>query len=311
MKRAFPRLPRSFTNRDLELQDYPHGNFHQAPYSDAGPPPAANSASSITPYLGLPARLSQVWINRWTVLLLLVLARMLLAVRSLDNGLDSARREALSACTGVESMGSAMASMPHYMSQGVNELTATGVEKAVNGLMSMLTLTITAVEELVVFVVNLLTSTYVCLITLAVRGSMHVALEVVKDVGDFLNKTMADIGRDIHKDIKGFQDDLNKFASVLNNVPKIFGSSSTIPTLNIDGSLNKLNNLQIPSKFDNELDKLNASIPTFAQVNNFTNSILRLPFEKVKVSPFPFTSKYNSQKIRTVWLTDFAYYRNK
>ena len=61
------------------------------------------------------------------------------------------------------------------MSKGVNELTASGVEKAVNGLMSMLDLSVTGVEEIVVFIFNLLTSTYVCLITLAVNGSVTVA----------------------------------------------------------------------------------------------------------------------------------------
>lgn len=247
-------------------------------------PPMPNTAPRLTPYVGLRGRLSQIWINRWTVLLLLVLVRMLLATRSLDDNLGSARKEALSACTGVESMGSAMASMPHYMSQGVNELTASGVEKAVNGLMSMLSLSVTGVEELVVFVVNLLTSTYVCLITLAVSGSLHTALQVVKDVGDFLNKTLGDIGSEIHKGIDGFQNDLNKFTGALNSVPKIFGSDSQIPKLDIGGELDKLDHLQIPSSLDENLAKLNSSIPTFADVQNFTNNVIRTPFEQVKVS---------------------------
>ena len=175
-----------------------------------------------------------------------------------------------------------MASMPHYMSQGVNELAATGVEKAVNGLMSMLLLSITAVEEIVVFYINLLTSTYVCLITLVVSGSLHAAIKVAEDVTDFLNKTLGDIGTNIHKGIDGFQDDLNKFTSALNSVPKIFGSQSTIPKLNVDSDLDKLNNLKLPSTIDEGLQKLNNSIPTFAEVQNFTNTAIRFPFEEVK-----------------------------
>ena len=179
-------------------------------------------------------------------------------------------------------MGSAMASMPHYMSQGVNEMAASGVEKAVNGLMSMLLLSVTAVEEIVVFIINLLTSTYVCLITLAVSGSLHVALQVAEDVTQFLNKTLGEIGTDIHKGVKGFQDDLNKFTSALNSIPQAFGGKGIIPKLNIDGDLNKLDHLQLPASVNKDLDKLNSSIPTFAQVNNFTNSAIRLPFEEVK-----------------------------
>lgn len=179
-------------------------------------------------------------------------------------------------------MGSAMASMPHYMSQGVNELAATGVEKAVNGLMSMLLLSITAVEEIIVFYINMLTSTYVCLITLVVSGSLHAAVKVAEDVSDFLNKTLGDIGTDIHKGVDGFQDDLNKFTQALNSVPKIFGSQSTIPKLNVDSDLDKLNNLKLPSSIDEGLEKLNNSIPTFAEVQNFTNNAIRFPFEEVK-----------------------------
>lgn len=272
----FPAIPSSLHPGDYEMRDF----------YDADKPAVVvpNTAPLITPYVGLRARLSQIWINRWTVLLLLVLVRLLLAVQSLDDNLGSARREALSACTGVESMGSAMASMPHYMSQGVNELTATGVETAVNGLMSMLLLSVTGVEELVVFVVNMLTSTYVCLITLAIRGSFGVALELVKDVSDFLNRTLGDVGSEIQKGVEGFSDDLNNFSEVLNSVPKIFGSDSEIPEIDLAGPLDELDNIQIPNKFNEELEKLNSSIPTFDEVRNFTDGVLRTPFELVKKS---------------------------
>lgn len=245
--------------------------------------PASHTVPQITPYLGLRARLSQIVINRWTVLLILILVRILFAISGLHHNLDSAKIEALSACSSVESMGSAMASMPHYMSQGVNELAATGVEKAVNGLMSMLLLSITGVEEIIVFYINMLTSTYVCLITLAVSGSLHAAIKVAEDVSDFLNKTLGDIGSDIHKGIAGFEDDLNKFSSALNSIPKIVGGGdNTIPKLDVDSSLDKLDNLALPSTLDEGLQKLNSSIPTFSEVQNLTNTVIRFPFEEVK-----------------------------
>ncbi|GAD94478.1 hypothetical protein NFIA_105130 [Paecilomyces variotii No. 5] len=236
----------------------------------------------VTPYLGLRSRLSQVWINRWTILLLLVLVRTLMAVSSLNSDMASAKREALSACTSVESMGSAMASMPHYMSQGVNELTASGVEKAVNGLMSMLTLTVTGVEELVVFFINTMTSTYLCLITLAVRGSAEVALSLIKDASDFLNKTLPDIGSDIHSTINTFQGSLNSFIKDINSVTSALGADKQIPTLNVNGSLDKLDHLQLPSSIDDDINKINSSLPNFKQVQNFTDNVIRLPFEELK-----------------------------
>lgn len=253
-------------------------------YSNQDPPrPTPHTAPSITPYLGLRARLSQVWLNRWTILLLLVLARTLIAISGIKNDLNSARREALSACTSVETVGSAMASMPHYMSQGVNELAATGVEKAVNGLMDMTMLSVTGVEELVVFVINMMTSTYVCLITLAVGGSLHTALQVVKDSETFLNKTIGDIGNDMASTVSTFEDEWNKFLKTLDSgLSDITGKSISPPSLNLNASMDALSSLTLPSTLDEGLTKLNGSIPTFAQVNNFTNNAIKLPFEEIK-----------------------------
>src|ERR1700753_1003704 len=111
-QQTFPAAPPSLSAGDQEMRDY------YAFQNASRPPP--NQAPYLTPYLGLRARLSQVWLNRWTILLLLVLVRTLLAVGTLDDGLAPARKEALSACTDVEDAGSTLASMPHYMSQGVN-----------------------------------------------------------------------------------------------------------------------------------------------------------------------------------------------
>lgn len=237
----------------------------------------------LTPYLGLRARLSQTWINRWTILLLLVLVRTLFAIASLDDNLGSARREALSMCTSVENVGSAMASMPHYMSQGVNSLTAKGITRAVNGLMEGLILVISGVEEIVLFVIHLMTSTYLCLITLAVSGSLHVAVSVAEDVGNFLNSTIQDVGKELGDVAGDFQSAMNSFMSDLNKVTSLLtGNSAKPPTIDLSSEISKLDSLQLPTGYDQGLEKLNASIPTFDQVQNFTDNIIRLPFEEVK-----------------------------
>lgn len=236
----------------------------------------------LTPYLGLRARLSQVWINRWTILLLLVLVRVLIAVGSVNNDMSSAKREALSACTSVESMGSAMASMPHYLSRGVNELTASGIEEAVHGMRSMLLLTITGVEEIILFVIKMMYQTYLCLITLAVRGSVSVATGLVEDALDGLNSTLQDISSGLQKTASTFEDKLQGLADKVNKAISFFDSE--FPTLDLNSTIDSIKdvNLSIPSGVDEKLNKLNSSIPTFDEVQNYTENIIRLPFEEVK-----------------------------
>ncbi|KAL5362483.1 plasma membrane fusion protein prm1 [Aspergillus floccosus] len=234
----------------------------------------------ITPYLGLRSRLSQVWLNRWTILLLLVLARVLIAVAGMQSDMGSAKREALSACSSVESMGSAMVSMPHYLSQGVNEMTAAGVEKAVSALKTMLLLTITGVEELILFFIKVMYQTYLCLFTMVVRGSVHLALGVVEDAADFLNSTVKSIGQDIHKSVDSFESSLNGFIDDINGIASAL--LGEIPKLDISDKLSQLDSLSLPSSIDSTIDKVNSSIPTFDEVDKYVTNILRTPFEEVK-----------------------------
>lgn len=243
---------------------------------------AAPADDYYTPYLGLRARLSQTWINRWTVLLLLIIVRLLLSLAGLKGDIASAKTEALSACSSVENVGSAMASMPHYLAQGVNSMAASGITKAVNGMMQMLYMSLTGVEEIVLFVIHMMTSTYMCLITLAITGSLQVAIQMIEEVGDFMNKSIATITGDMSSGLKSFEDDLNGFLSKI-NIGGIFGSSTSPPTIDLSSEINKLNGIQIdPTTMDADLAKLNASLPTFDQVQNFTDSIIKLPFEEVK-----------------------------
>lgn len=266
---AFPAIPPSHSAGDHEMRGY---------YADdSAPRPSPNQTPYLTPYLGLRARLSQIWINRWTVLLLLVLVRVLFAIASTGDGLKSARSEALSACTEVENIGSAMASMPHYMSQGVNKMTARGVEKAVDGLMSMVQLSVTGIEEIVVFVIGMMTNTYLCLITLAVGGSTKAVIDALSGAQDDLNTALGGIGNDIGTTAQGVQ---NAIKSITDKVNTLFGGSP--PQVDFSKQIDALKNVKLPSTFSDDLKKLNSSIPTFADVKNVTETVIRFPFEELK-----------------------------
>lgn len=212
--------------------------------------------------------------------MILVLVRVLIAIGDVRSDMASAKREALSACTSVESMGSAMASMPHYLSAGINELTASGIEHAVNGLKSMLLLSMTAVEEIILFIIKIMYQTYLCLATLMVRSSVHVATALIEDVAGFLNTTVKAAAKDIQKAVNTFENALDDFASLVNTAASALGAS--LPTLNLNDSLSTLDDIALPSSINTTLDSLNDKIPSFDEVQNFTENVIRLPFEEVK-----------------------------
>ncbi|KAJ5388302.1 plasma membrane fusion protein prm1 [Penicillium cosmopolitanum] len=175
-----------------------------------------------------------------------------------------------------------MASMPHYLSEGVNELTASGIEEAVHGMRSMLLLTITGVEELILFVIKMMYQTYLCLITLAVRATVSVTTGLIEDVLDGLNNTLHDISSGLTKTADKFESALGDIMSQVNKAATLLGED--LPDVNLTSTIDSIKgiDLSIPSGIDEKLDKLNSSIPTFDQVQNETEKIIRLPFEEVK-----------------------------
>lgn len=86
------------------------------------------------PYLELPARLSQIWLNRWTLLFFLIFVHLISIAASLKSDIQNAKQEALAACISLEKTGGVLASIPHFAANGLNALTSKGVEASVAAL---------------------------------------------------------------------------------------------------------------------------------------------------------------------------------
>jgi hypothetical protein len=200
-------------------------------------------------------------------------------MKSTDESLVSARREALSACTQVEKLGSSMASMPHYMSKGINEMTATNVEKAIAGLMKMLDMSVAAVGEIVLYVIHMYTQTYLCLITLVVAGSTELALNLAKEVTELLTKTIDEATDDIGNAASSVTEGINSLMSKV-NIPLIGGLKA--PEINIDEPIKKLKDIKMPDDAVKKITDLKQKIPNFDQVQNATDELIKTPFKMVR-----------------------------
>ncbi|KAK3906158.1 hypothetical protein C8A05DRAFT_12091 [Staphylotrichum tortipilum] len=273
-----PPLPSSLnanTWHTLDLQDEPQRG-------PAELQPHAHTAPTITPYLGLRARLSQLWFNRWTILLILVLVRVIILTGSLNDNIDDAKTKALSACTKVEDIGSAMASMPHYLSVGVNSLASDGITKAVSGMVQILMMILTGVENLIFFIINMYVGTYACLVAALIHGGLDVSVKVVEGATKIMNDAIGTITGQI-------TDNLGDVQKVINDIPgkitNFLGGLTDIdlPKIDITKNLDDLKNIKINSgDLVKDLVSINKTIPTFDQVENFTKNAIAVPFDLVK-----------------------------
>ncbi|CAM1509273.1 Fc.00g030120.m01.CDS01 [Cosmosporella sp. VM-42] len=242
----------------------------------------ADTAPSITPYLSLRSRLSQIWMNRWTILLLLVLVRVVLLIADLNDNIGDAKSKALSACTKVEDIGSAMASMPHYLSVGVNTLAASGIEKAVHGMVTMLDLVISGVQGIIIFYINFLTATYTCLITAMVHGSLDVVADVTEDATKAFNAIIDKAVSEIEDISQNLEDAIDKVTKAVED--SVFGDViPDIPTVNFTEPINELKDFDLNSDdFVKDVRQLNDDLPTFSEVQNLTEEAISIPFNMVR-----------------------------
>ncbi|OAA58876.1 hypothetical protein ISF_06659 [Cordyceps fumosorosea ARSEF 2679] len=267
---SYPKVP-------LTLRSDPYQTI-DTPQHDARP--ADNS--KITPYLGIRSQMSQIWLNRWTILLLLVLVRVVLLIASLNDNVQNAKDKALSACSKVEDVGSAMASMPHYLSAGVNALAAKGMEEAVHGMVTMLDLILQAVPAMIVFYINWLVATYACLITALVHASLEVVASVAEDATKAFNTVIDGATKEIKEIGQGLEDAINSVTKGIQN--SVFGKLiPKIPTVDFSKPLDELKAFNLnASGFVKDVQQLDQDLPTFKEVQNLTSQAVSFPFKLVR-----------------------------
>lgn len=264
--------------------DYPQATTsHDAkfPATSEKPDPSEDVDGSLPkPYLGLGARLSQTWMNSITLILLLVFFRMLLASRHLQADLLKGLDDVNAACKVLQASASTAVSMPHYAALVTNSVIKHGIDASVKALSGISTDLLTAVEALVLFFVNTFKSTYVCLLELAISGSIAAVADVVGQVEKIINSTLADIANDLETGVKDANTAITKISEIIVKAASLLGETITLPTVQLP-QITQLRNLQIPDTFDQDLQGLQTSL-NFTAVEETVDDTIRLPFERVK-----------------------------
>ncbi|KAG5366753.1 Plasma membrane fusion protein [Yarrowia sp. B02] len=250
-----------------------------------------NTQNSPTEHSSIPllkARLSQTWLNKWTIGLLLVSIKLWMFKMSLSGQLEGAETNSERSCNALERSVSKMMSLPHYTATAMNAVISKAIEKFVSGLISMVLLIITGVQELLIFAVNMLISTYTCLITLVVQGAVSLAVDTSKHVISFVNDTITTVLPEIEKGLNGLTDGLNTATNAFVDLGNLLSGKGAeeykgeidFVKLQLDG----LKNISIPDSVNEKLDSVKDKVPDFETVQNEIESLIRKPFQAVSKS---------------------------
>ncbi|KTW31571.1 hypothetical protein T552_00209 [Pneumocystis carinii B80] len=207
------------------------------------------------PYLLLPARLSLVWVNKWTIILAILFVRLLFFLISFKKDMANVEERMHDAYTIIEYTSNSLALMPRSMAIGTNKVIALGIESSVRALNKTLMLIILGVQHIILFFIEMIIHTWTCLLELSIQGGIKIIADVVEKISKFVNNVLKSIEKDVLAGIR----EINKgISSILNSIQKtarVLGKNIKIPTLSIPID-EKISNFSIPNNYDDELRRL-------------------------------------------------------
>ncbi|KAH3660068.1 hypothetical protein OGAPHI_007273 [Ogataea philodendri] len=238
-------------------------------------------------YLNLNERFSQTWLNRYTVVLVLMIFKLLLFRISLNNSLTQAKEETYSTCSKAETYASSLTSMPHYISKGANILIAKGLTETNKGFMEMLDIILTGSKNLIVFALEMTIGTYVCVLTATVDATAYAALNATESVISVANDTVKGLAEEIQDGLDDVSKVVNALVSAYEKVKDFFEDDDDGDDVNnsidkVNLTIASLKKWQIPSSINTKLDTLAKEVPNFDDVMNYTESLINEPFDYLK-----------------------------
>ncbi|KAI8992983.1 hypothetical protein BD414DRAFT_482951 [Trametes punicea] len=249
------------------------------------PPPVYDAPSSqiggttLRPYLQLPHLLSLTWLAYPILSLIFVVFRLQLSGASAQDAVANAKSELLTSCKAAERAATGAASMPRYMAVATNQQITDAVNGTMNAARATMVLALTVMEAIINFIIDTYRSTFLCFLELVVRGGLSILIGAVAELSQFVTSTCNTIRSNIQNDISKANSAIQSAISAINKVNP-FGNIS-VPQFSIP-SLDALQNVTLPTDFEDSLKKLNNSLPSLSDLKKTVDSIVDTPFELLK-----------------------------
>lgn len=244
-----------------------------------------------TPYLQLGDRLTQIWINKYTLILLLAFLKLLFFYFSIGNELNLSKQYILNHCHTIDSFyNNIKTNTPYYLGIMGNYLIDKTIKETVRATLTLLSLLVYASEELMTFVIDLYLGTYACLIVSAIDGTVDVATNTTEKLLGAVNNTVYDFANDLDDGLDDISKVINKVLNAASKVENFFtdddddddSNSATNKINKVNLTISALRNVHIPSSINDKLEELSAKTPDFATVKNDTKKLIAIPFDKIR-----------------------------
>ncbi|CAD6889871.1 unnamed protein product [Tilletia caries] len=169
------------------------------------------------------------------------------------------------------------------MAAGTNRMIADSVEYTIASLGHLLMLLLLATEKVLIYIVDTYRSLLQCLIELLIRGVLAILVQVVAILSDGINAASQGIKSAVEASVSGVNTAISTSLAGVNDVLHVIGKSVNVPQIDVP-SLDALDNVRLPTFFEDGLIALNNTIPTLDQIKDKMNAVIALPLETLRTN---------------------------
>lgn len=230
-------------------------------------------------FLTLWERLSQIYLNKYSLFLALLAIKIHLFRNTLVSTLTSLS-EYPSPCLDSQNVAVSLQAVTKMLNGLIMDNLAT-IQYSYVAMIACLAKTIKALLQ---FYIEIFLGTYTCLLNATISGAANLAADASEDVVVFVNSTMVGLAHDIQDGLDGLSKMINTLIQAYSKVKSFFSGSDTadpLPYTNkINISIAALNNFSIPSSVLTDISKFrDTDIPQFANLENSTQNLIAAPFD--------------------------------
>ena len=245
----------------------------------------------LKPYLRFYDNLTQLYINQYTIGVVLIAIKLYLFTTSVENKLDTVEKTytGTKTCLYLDYL---LYDSPKQISLAANYLIKKGLANSLKVFFVMIGESLIICSSIIYFILDIWLGTYACLFTVAAEVTVDVATNATEAVINVSNKTIHAAAKDLNSGLNGLSEGIDDLIEVYekleNKIKKIFSSSTSTDQTNLTNKVKhinltiaSLNDFYINPSINDKLKKLSGEVPDFKTLKNKTKHWIETPFLKV------------------------------
>lgn len=237
-------------------------------------------------YLNFAEQVSQIWLDKYVIVLVLLIVKVILFKNALLTGLSACQAQAEQMCQSMDRLLKQADQVPEAITQLTNYVIEQFINNLLGQLRMLIHLALAILKGLIGFIIEVYLGTFTCLCTAFVKGALDIVTDATRTITEAVELVVNEFLKGFNSALDGLSTVVNGFVTTLKSIKSFFTDtdtsdiSSAVDTVNLTASTIK--NISIPTTFIDDLSALSNKIPDYEDVLSNLTSVVTKPLDVLK-----------------------------